>query len=306
MSGLRELGWEWCESQPVAVDEPQEGRVVLIHPGMERPGERVLAVVVLDLVVVVHRAVAGVEVLGQQEQRTDPVAVPLELVGVVEVVGVPVEAIGPDVLHFEGVPAVSFAEVVTEAARAAQFLVEPGCDPGQDVVDGSDPSLRWPCAALVLICRTAARRNTHQLVGRMCRGSHDHSLQPPTAPTSSPRPPHQSPRRRIQATETPHPTQRNHRSSHTPDWATPAPGGAEVVAITLGAKSPTADTTRDEEVLGDCVEGYLPGPPNGLRHTRRWRARESSLDGEPPRLGVLNAWFRPQDALVLGCRCEGR
>ena len=81
------------------------------------------------------RALVVVLVHANFMHQTPPVAVPLELVGVVEVVGVPVEAVGPDVLHFEGVPAVSFTEVVAEAARAAQLLVEPGCDPGEDVVD---------------------------------------------------------------------------------------------------------------------------------------------------------------------------
>lgn len=47
-------------------------------------------------------AIAGVEALGQQEQTADAIAVVLKLARVLELVGVPLGVVGPDVFNLVG------------------------------------------------------------------------------------------------------------------------------------------------------------------------------------------------------------
>ena len=76
--------------------------MVLIGILVERLSQQILLEVVLALVGVGKVAIAGVEALGQQEQTANAIAVILELARVLELVGVPLRVVGPDMLHLVG------------------------------------------------------------------------------------------------------------------------------------------------------------------------------------------------------------
>ncbi len=86
-----------CEWQLAALDKAPEPGLVLVALRVERTGQQILLIVVRQFLLVSHRAVAGVELPGQQQQPAQTVAVALVVVVVRKLVSVPLEPVGPNV-----------------------------------------------------------------------------------------------------------------------------------------------------------------------------------------------------------------
>ena len=105
------------EIHPRSLDELQEARVMVVCLRVQRTCKKVLCVVVGKFLVVGEVAIARIELLGQEQEATDPVSVLVEVGLVAELVAMASWMVGPDVLDFVAVAA--FAHIFRCSAMAA-------------------------------------------------------------------------------------------------------------------------------------------------------------------------------------------
>ena len=122
------------EIQAAPLDETLEPGIQLVGLRVKTAGEDVLRVVVWQFLPIRQVAVTGIKALRQEEQPADPVAVPLEVGGMIELVRVPVGMVRPDVLNLVTVRPAG-PDVIGEMGVMVRGALDVVGHPGEHHVD---------------------------------------------------------------------------------------------------------------------------------------------------------------------------